>query len=42
MTEWTSIRVSKETRDKINELCKTKLGKVSPEDIIRHLIGLDN
>ena len=40
--KFTSMRVSEELRDKIKELCKTKYGKVTPDEYIRHLIGLDN
>ena len=39
---FTSIRVDTELRDVINKLCHTSLGKVTPNEYLRKILGLDN
>ena len=40
--KYTTLRVSEELRDLIKGLCKTKYGKVTPDEFLRNKLGLGN
>ena len=40
--KFTSMRVSVELRDLVKKLCKTKYGKVTPDEYLRKKLGLGN
>ena len=39
--KYTSMRVSVEVRNILNELCNVDVGKISPDMLFRNWLGLD-
>lgn len=39
--KYTSIRISTEVRDILNEFCHTDLGKITPDMMFRNWLGLE-